>query len=72
MLVGGGLFGFIGMVIGIPVFAIIYAYVRRAVNSKLRKRGLSTDLGEYRVETCFMKIDRPKRSRKKRKGGKTI
>ncbi len=72
VLVGGGLFGFIGMVIGIPVFAIIYAYVRRAVNSKLRKRGLSTDLGEYRVETCFMKIDRPKRSRKKRKGGKTI
>lgn len=72
VLVGGGLFGFIGMVIGIPVFAIIYAYVRRAVNSKLRKRGLSTDLGEYRVETCFMKINRPKRSRKKRKGGKTI
>lgn len=72
VLVGGGMFGFIGMVIGIPVFAIIYAYVRRAVNSKLRKRGLSTDLGEYRVETCFMKSDRPKRSRKKRKGGKTI
>ena len=72
VLVGGGMFGFIGMVIGIPVFAIIYAYVTRAVNSKLRKRGLSTDLSEYRVETCFMKSDRPKRSRKKRKGGKTI
>ena len=72
VLVGGGMFGFIGMVIGIPVFAIIYAYVTRAVNSKLRKRGLSTDLREYRVETCFMKSDRPKRSRKKRKGGKAI
>lgn len=50
ILVGGGLFGFIGMVVGIPVFAIIYAYLTRAVNSRLKKRGLSTDLSDYRKD----------------------
>ena len=51
VLVGGGLFGFVGMVIGIPVFAVIYAYVSRAINNRLVKRGLSTDLGDYRVDS---------------------
>ena len=44
VLVGGGLFGFIGMVIGIPVFAIIYAYATRRINRRLAKRGFSTDI----------------------------
>lgn len=47
ILVGGGLFGFLGMVIGIPVFAVIYAYLCHAVNRKLSKKGLSTDLRDY-------------------------
>ena len=55
VLVGGGLFGFIGMIIGIPVFAVIYHYLSRAVNSKLRKKGYSTDLNDYRVDTWKMK-----------------
>lgn len=50
VLVGGGLFGFIGMVIGIPVFAVIYYYVSRLVNSRLAKKGFSTDLSDYRVD----------------------
>ena len=55
VLIGGGLFGFIGMVVGIPIFAVIYAYVSRAVNGKLRKRGLSTALDEYRVDSYSVK-----------------
>ena len=48
ILVGGGLFGFLGMVVGIPIFAVIYAYTCYAVNKKLRKKGLSTDLNDYK------------------------
>ncbi|MEG0392440.1 MAG: AI-2E family transporter [Anaerovoracaceae bacterium] len=47
ILVGGGLFGFVGMIIGIPLFAVFYAYLCYAVNKKLEKKGLSTDLREY-------------------------
>ena len=55
ILVGGGLFGFIGMVLGIPVFAVIYAYLSRAVNSRLRKRGFSTDLSDYRADSYSLR-----------------
>ena len=48
ILVGGGLFGFVGMVIGIPVFACIYAYMGYAVNKRLDKKGFSTDLNLYK------------------------
>ena len=70
VLVGGGLFGFIGMVIGIPMFAVIYAYVSRAINNRLEKRGLATDLAEYKVDnyTVRRKTERkrPLKMRKRR------
>lgn len=47
IIVGGGLFGFPGMILGVPVFAIIYTYVGRAVNGKLREKQLATDTGTY-------------------------
>ncbi len=54
ILVGGGLFGFVGMVIGIPIFACVYAYTGYAVNKRLDKKGFSTDLGLYKkLDTHF-------------------
>ena len=50
VLVGGGLFGFIGMIVGIPVFAVIYYYVGRQLNRRLAKKGFSTDLNDYRID----------------------
>ena len=47
ILVGGGLFGFLGMIVGIPVFAVIYAYVCFAVNKRLEGKGLSTNTKDY-------------------------
>lgn len=35
----GGLFGFVGVLFGVPVFAIIYDYVRRWVGYELKKMG---------------------------------
>lgn len=45
--IGGGLFGFAGMVLGVPIFAVIYSLVRDFVNYLLRRRGLSTETSDY-------------------------
>ena len=63
ILVGGGLFGFIGMVLGVPVFAVIYAYMSRALNKRLVKKGFSTDVSDYKVDKYRVK----KRKRRKKK-----
>ena len=47
IIVAGGLFGFIGMVLGVPVFAVIYTYIRRAVNGRLAEKELPTDTLVY-------------------------
>lgn len=45
--VGGGLFGFAGMILGVPIFAVIYSLVRDFVNFLLSKKGLSTNTEDY-------------------------
>ena len=47
ILLFGGLFGFPGMVLGVPCFAIFYSIVTRLVNRGLRKKDLPQDTGEY-------------------------
>ena len=42
IIVGGGLFGVLGMILGIPVFAVIYALAREFINARLKQKGLST------------------------------
>ena len=43
----GGLFGVLGMVAGVPIFAVFYAGVKSIVNRTLRKKKLPTDLAPY-------------------------
>ncbi len=45
--VGGGLFGFAGMLLGVPVFAVIYSLVSDFVNFLLKRKGLSTNTLDY-------------------------
>ncbi len=47
IIVGGGLFGFLGMILGVPVFALIYTYTSRGVNAKLQSKKLETDTFSY-------------------------
>lgn len=47
ILVGGGLFGFMGMLLGVPTFAVIYYLVREVVAYVLRKRKLPEETREY-------------------------
>ena len=43
----GGLFGVLGMVVGVPIFAVFYAGVKAMVNKSLRKKELPTDIQPY-------------------------
>ncbi|MBQ2823295.1 MAG: AI-2E family transporter [Oscillospiraceae bacterium] len=47
--IGGGLFGFAGMVLGVPVFAVVYTLVSDFINFLLKKKGLSTATADYIV-----------------------
>ena len=47
IVIGGGLFGFAGMLLGVPVFALIYAIVRTLADLRLRKKGLPVESSSY-------------------------
>ncbi len=50
IILGGGLFGVPGMIIGIPMFAVLYSIIREFINYRLEKRKLSTDAEDYRSD----------------------
>lgn len=43
----GGIFGIMGMIFGVPVFAIIFAFFKSLVESKLTHKQLPADTGRY-------------------------
>ena len=47
ILMFGSLFGFIGMIIGVPTFATIYYVIKRVSEYMLRRRGLPTETSAY-------------------------
>lgn len=47
ILVAGELFGFIGMIIGVPLFAIIYSIIKENIEYKLKEKNLPTDTKDY-------------------------
>ena len=48
ILLFGGLFGFVGMIIGVPTFAVFYRMVKEGVESSLKKKDLSSYTDDYR------------------------
>jgi predicted PurR-regulated permease PerM len=40
ILLGGGLFGFAGMVMGVPTFAVLYYIVQMVINNRLERKKL--------------------------------
>ena len=47
ILLGGGLFGFAGMIMGVPTFAVIYYLFQMFINQNLEKKHLPTDSAVY-------------------------
>ncbi len=43
----GGIWGVVGWLVGVPVFAVFYALISRVTNIMLLKKGLDTHTGEY-------------------------
>ena len=43
----GGLMGVLGMIVGVPLFAVIYAGIRAFFNIKLQKKGLPIEAYRY-------------------------
>ncbi|MBD5460642.1 MAG: AI-2E family transporter [Lachnospiraceae bacterium] len=43
----GGLFGIMGMIVGVPAFAVFYAGIKGIVNASLKKKALPTDTELY-------------------------
>lgn len=43
----GGMFGVVGMLVGVPVFAMIYRLITRNMDKHLRKKGLPTEAYVY-------------------------
>lgn len=67
----GGLFGVLGMVVGVPIFAVFYAGVKTSVNRLLTKKDLPTQIqpymtvGQINEEKVFTEYIPPAKKRKK-------
>jgi len=47
IIIGGGLFGVIGMFIGVPLFSVVYSLFSAFISYRLEKKNLSSDTGDY-------------------------
>lgn len=68
----GGYWGILGMAIGVPVFAVIYAGIKSLVNQQLVKRGFSTNTKDYMFLSeikgnQFVELPPPKQKERKSK-----
>ncbi|MCM1123122.1 MAG: AI-2E family transporter [Eubacterium sp.] len=74
----GGLFGVLGMVVGVPIFAVFYAGVRAGVNRRLRKKDLPTDIQPYMIvgqideSKVFTEYVPVKKKKKKEEGSNEV
>lgn len=65
ILVGGNLFGFFGMVLGVPAFACLYALFVRLLRDGLNKKGLDNDTDYFVTLRGFDENGEPIRGPKK-------
>ena len=62
LFIGGGIFGFFGMLLSVPAFALIYSLIRSAVENKLikKKMPISTDFYKKKHNIYAKQKERPK------------
>ena len=66
IIIGGGMFGFIGMVFAVPAFAVIYYYFKKDVENNLRIKGLPADTAAYENTELY----KPKKPTEEKTGKK--
>ncbi|WP_373887459.1 AI-2E family transporter [Desulfosporosinus nitroreducens] len=47
ILIGGKFFGFIGLIIGVPLFVLIYSIIKEIVEARLKAKGLPVETKDY-------------------------
>lgn len=47
IILGAGLFGFWGMLLGVPVFVVIYTWIKNGINRKLKRSDLPWETADY-------------------------
>ena len=50
LFIGGGMFGFLGMLISVPTFALIYSLIRTGIENKLKKKRMPLSTGYYKSD----------------------
>ena len=68
ILIFGDLFGFVGMVIGVPTFSVIYFLVSKYVFRKLREKEMDTVVEDYRSRYPDRRVERDARNVQKNLG----
>lgn len=48
LLLGQNMFGFIGLIIGIPLFSVMYSIIKARISLRLEKKGMPVDSNTYR------------------------
>ena len=59
----GGLWGFFGMLIGVPLFAVLYHQLHSIVDGRLKKKNLATELEEYIRDPVIKERTKKRRER---------
>lgn len=49
IIVGAGLFGFWGMLLGVPVFVVVYTFIDKLVKKRLERRDLPPEMEDYQT-----------------------
>ena len=47
LLIGGKLLGFVGLIIGVPLFVFIYSIIKDIVEARLERKGLPIETKNY-------------------------
>ncbi|WP_294404594.1 AI-2E family transporter [uncultured Clostridium sp.] len=47
ILVAGKFLGLVGMIIGVPLFAVVYSLIKEMIEAKLKKKGMNIDTEDY-------------------------
>ena len=68
ILIFGDLFGFVGMVIGVPTFAVIYYLISKYVFKKLQAREMEDVVNDYRARYPDKRIEREEKNVQKNLG----
>ena len=75
IIVGGGFFGFIGMIVGVPLFVVIYTAIKNGISKKLKKEDLPVEFKEYEdldyIDIATREIHKVNKSYKAYKPGRT-